>query len=79
MGVKYVKIFIDELVTLEKVDGESIQGIIQSTKNDIDQIEKLSTDLQDLHEIIVTIKSEDLKRKDIPIKIKDIHTLERIT
>ncbi|MBO0340946.1 hypothetical protein [Flagellimonas profundi] len=77
MWVKYVKIFIDEMVTLEKVDGESIQGIIQSAKNSIDHIEKLSSDLQDLHEIVVTVKLEGKGRLDLPIKIKDIHSIER--
>ncbi|MBW8241475.1 hypothetical protein K1F50_01595 [Muricauda oceani] len=78
MGVKFIKIFIDEMVTLEKLDGERIQGIIQSSKNDIQQIEGLSTDLQDLHEILFTVKLEGKERLDLPIKLKDIHSIERM-
>ncbi len=78
MGEKYIRIFIDEMVTLEKLDGKSIQGVIQSSKNDIQQIERLSTDLQDLHEILFTVKLERKGRLDLPIKLGDIHSIERM-
>lgn len=78
MEVKYIKIFADELIVLEKVDGTKINCIIQSSKNDFDRIQNLTADLQDLHEIVVTVKLEGDKRLDFPVRIKDILSIEQV-
>lgn len=77
MEVKYIRIFADELVVLEKVDGTIINCVMQSSKNDFDLLQNLTSDIQDLHEIVITIKLEGNKRLDFPVKIKDILSLER--
>lgn len=70
--------FADEFVVLEKVDGTEINCIIQSKKNDFDQIQNFTPDLQDIHEIVITVKLGCNERLDFPIRIKDILSLERI-
>jgi hypothetical protein len=77
MNARYIEFFMDELVILERIDGSEIECIIQSSKNNLDEIKPLSADLQGLHEIIVTVKLENLKRIDFPIKISSIHSIER--
>lgn len=78
MGVNFIKIFVDELIVLEKVDGTKINCIIQSSKNNFELIHNLTTELQDLYEIVVTVNLHENKRLDFPIRIKDIHSIERI-
>lgn len=78
MGTKYIKIFADELIVLEKVDGTIINCVMQSSKNDFDRIQNLSPDLQDLYEIGVTVKLDDNKRLDFPVRIKDILSIEQV-
>lgn len=68
MNARYIEFFMDELVILERIDGSETECIIQSSKNNLDEIKRLSTDLQGLHEINVTVKLENLKRFDFPIK-----------
>lgn len=70
--------FADEFIVLEMVDGTKIECIIQSSKNDFDWIENLNSDLQDLHEIVVTFKLDGNNRLDFPARIKEIKTLKRI-
>ena len=79
MRINYISIFTDELIALEKIDGSKLKCIIQSKKNHLDEFEALSSELQDLHQIIVTVKTEGNKRLDFPIKIRDIHSIERTT
>ncbi len=77
MDAEYIEIFKDELVILERINGSKIECIIQSSKNNLDEIKSLSVDLQGLHEIIVTVKLENPKRIDFSIKISSIHSIER--
>ncbi|MBO0322151.1 hypothetical protein J0X14_07580 [Muricauda sp. CAU 1633] len=78
MGAKYIKIFTNELVTLETSDGIILSGIIQSSKNDFDHIENYSPEIQGLHEIVITVKQKGNNRWDFPIKIKDFQSIERV-
>lgn len=78
MDARYIEIFLDELVMVERINGPEIECIIQSSKNNLGEIKRLSPDLQGLHEIIVTVKLENLKRFDFPIKISSIVSIERI-
>lgn len=78
MTINLIKIFTDELVRLTMVDGSHNICIIQSSKNDIGALENLSSDLMGLHEIEVTVNCDGNIRLDFPIKIKDIHTLEKM-
>ncbi|WP_338360174.1 hypothetical protein [Yeosuana marina] len=76
MSVKYIRIFEDEMVAIEKVDGNKFCCFIDSSKNDLAAIEHLSSDLQDLHRITVTLEAKE--SFDIEIEIKDILSIERI-
>lgn len=76
MSVKYIRIFEDEMVAIEKVDGNKFFCFIDSSKNDLAAIEHLSSDLQDLHRITVTLEARE--SIDIEIEIKDILSIERI-
>ncbi len=76
MSVKYIRIFEDEMVAIEKVDGNKFFCFIDSSKNDLAAIEHLSSDLQDLHRITVTFTLE--AKESIEIEIKDILSIERI-
>lgn len=78
MGASYIKIFTDEWVTLETIDALRLSGIIQSSKNQFDLLENYSTEIQELNEIVVTVKINGIDRLDIPIKIKDIGSIERM-
>lgn len=78
MEAKYIKIFTDEVVTLETSDASILSCIIQSSKNNFDQFENYSLEIQQLHEIIVTVHIKGNDRLDIPIKIKDIQSIERM-
>lgn len=79
MTINFIKIFVDELVCLTKVDGSTIICILQSSKNNFGELENLSSDLLDFHELVITVKVDEDKRLDFPIRIKDIHSIERTT
>lgn len=53
MGVNYIKIFADEFIVLEKVDGTKTNCNMQSSKNDFELIHNLTKELQDLYELVV--------------------------
>jgi len=76
MSVKYIGIFVDEPVVLEKIDGTLLNGTICAYKNDLKSLEGLSPELQDLHHIIVTLEGK--ASLDIEIKIKDLLSIERM-
>ncbi|MBO0329739.1 hypothetical protein [[Muricauda] lutisoli] len=76
MSIKYIKIFEDELVAIEKVDGTVYNCVIDSTKNDLNSLENLSSDLQDFYGITVTLEGKE--SLDVEIRIKDIHSIERL-
>lgn len=75
MSIKYIKIFVDELVAIEKVDGTVYDCVIDSNKNDLNSLEELSSDLQDFYEITVTLEGKE--SLDMEIRIKEIHSIER--
>jgi len=77
MDTRYIELFMDELVIVERIDESDIECIIQSSKNNLDEIKCLSVDLQGLHEIIVTVKLENQKRFDFSIKVSSIDSIER--
>ncbi|GLU45421.1 hypothetical protein [Allomuricauda sp. NBRC 101325] len=78
MSAEYIKIFTDELVTLETSGGFLHTGIIQSSKNNFDHFEHFSAEIQELHEIVITLKEKGKDRWDFPIKIKDIISIVRV-
>lgn len=78
MGPEYIKIFADEWISLETSDCSLLLGIIQSSKNNFDLIGNYSTEIQELHEIIFTVKQKGNDRFDFPIRIKDIQSIERV-
>lgn len=78
MGLEYIKIFTDEWISLETSDGSLILGIIQSTKNNFEGFKDYSSEIQELSEIVITVKKKGNDRLDFPIKIKDIKSIERV-
>ncbi|MHA7830208.1 MAG: hypothetical protein ACX93O_03855 [Flagellimonas sp.] len=78
MEAKYIKIFTDEVVTLETSDASILSCIIQSSKKNFAHFENCSPEIQELYEIIVTVNIKGKDRLDLPIKIKDIQSIERM-
>jgi hypothetical protein len=78
MIVGYIKIFADEMVMLETSDGSLLLGIIQSSKNNFDHFENYPTDIQELQEMVITVRLKSNYRLDLAVKMSDIQSIERI-
>ncbi|KAB7530327.1 hypothetical protein F8C76_02125 [Flagellimonas olearia] len=74
MSVKYIRIFVDELVIIASLDGTIYRCVMESSKNDLDMMESLSPDLQELYTITVTMEGKEY----CDIKIRNILSIERM-
>ena len=78
MAAKYIKIFTDEMVTLETSNALLFTGIIQSSKNSFEDFENYPAEIQELFEIVITAKIKGHNRLDFRIKLKNIQFIERV-
>lgn len=80
MEIRYLKIFTDKLVLIEKDDGTRLNGIIETAANDLETIDSLLPIQREHTEITISVtdgmKDSTKILAEVSLQIKNIFSIE---